>query len=574
MDGLSLSAVVYELNSIVGGRIEKVQQPERDELLISIHAAGGSYRLLLSASPENCRIVLTDEKKPSPAEAPAFLMLLRKYLTGARIEYVEQPYMDRVVEIGIEALNELRDDLKLGLICEVMGRHSNIILVQREDDKEIVLDAIRRVTPSVSSARLILPKLEYEYPPSKKKRDPRMASADEFCRVLKEAVKPAGALSECFYGLSPAVAGRLLSSLGFPEDGPEEAAERLVRFYSEFVQGSFRPCIVKAAGRSVCTLPFLPVGEEYEEFGSMSEAVNAFYGSRAYEESIRRRTSSYEHVIKNAAAKLEKKLGIFSEAISSEEENERIRLFGELITANLYSIPPRADRVVLQNYYLDPPEPVEIPLDPLLSPADNAQRYYTRYRKAKLTRDHAVEMQKATADELSYLEELLYTLTCCESESELNEIRQELVLSGLVKELPAGKAGRKAGAVKTPPSKPLCFTSRDGIPILVGKNNRQNDKLTLSTAASDDTWLHVKDIHGSHVIIKAGRVPDATLYDAAVLAAYYSKARGSGSVPVDYTLVKYVKKPAGAKPGMVIYTHQHTVYVAPDEEHIRKLSGK
>lgn len=569
MDGLTLTAVIYELSAIEGGRIEKVQQPERDELLISVHAAGGHYRLLASASPENCRLVLTDEKKLSPAEAPAFLMLMRKYLTGARISYIKQVNGDRIVTIGLECYSEMRDELKLTLVIEIMGRHSNIILL---DEDGVIIDAIRRVSPSISSARLVLPHLKYEYPPSKAKLDPLKAGREDFLRVLETAARPERALSEKFYGLSPAVAGKLIEALG---SGTDELADALCGFFADMSRGCFFPCVLTADGRSTMTLPFKPgAGEAYREYPTMSEAVNDFYASRSAEEALRRRTSSYEHIIRNAQLKLEKKLSIFSEAISGEEENEKLRLFGELITANLHAIPQRSEKAVVLNYYSEAPEYVEIPMDPLLSPADNAQRYYTKYRKAKLTRDHAMKAYKSAADELSYLDELLYTLSCCEGESELAEIRQELISGGYMKDDPVKKNGAKAkGAMKLPASRPYAFVSRDGIDILVGKNNRQNDSLTLKIASPEDTWLHTKDAHGSHVIIKkGGSIPDTTLYDAAQLAAYYSKARGSGNVPVDYTLVKYVKKPAGAKPGMVIYTHQHTVYITPDEEHIRKLN--
>lgn len=568
MDGLSLSAVVHELKSIIGGRIEKVQQPERDELLISIHSAGGSDRLLISASPENCRILLTDEKKPSPVDAPAFLMLMRKYLSGARIVSVSQPNMDRVVEFGIETYSELRDEIELKLVCEIMGRHSNIILVDPDGN---VIDAIRRVGPSVSSARLILPKIKYEYPPSKIKKNPRNASADDFEKVLESGVKPAQALSDNYYGLSPAVSSKLLDALGFPECGIRVLSERLYDFYSDFKDGQFSPCIIKAGGRSVMTLPFLPAAEEeFAAYSSMSDAVSAYYISRAQEESVKRRTSSYEHVIRNAVSKLERKQIIFDETISSAEENDKLKRFGELLTANLYMIPNKTDRAVVTDYYSDPPVNAEIPLDPMLSAAENAQKYFTRYRKAKLAREHALEMKEKTAEEIDYLDGLLYTLSCCESEAELNEIRQELIAGGYVSV--DGKKQKKGAVDKLPPSKPYSFTSRDGSKILVGKNNRQNDRLTFGIAYPEDVWLHAKSVHGSHVIIRrCGSVSDTALYDAAMLAAYYSKARGSANVPVDYTEVKHIKKPSGAKPGMVIYTHQHTVYVTPDQEHVKKL---
>ena len=569
MDGLTLTAVVTELKSVViGSRIEKVQQPERDELLITIHStAGGSCRLLISASPENGRVSLTDEKKPSPVDAPAFLMLMRKYLTGARICSLEQPFGDRIVEFGIETYSELRDIMKLTLVCEIMGRHSNIILI---DGDRVVIDAIRRVNPSLSSARLVLPKVKYEYPPSKRKIDPKKASADVFFRALENAQKPANALSDGFYGLSPAVAEKLLSRLGWPSCTVSELAERLKEYYVGLSPDKISACIVTSDGRSVMTLPFEPCdGSVFTSYDSMNSAVSAFYSLRAQEESVRRRTSSCEHVIKNARAKLERKLIIFDEALSSEEEDEKYRVWGELLTANLYLLPNRSDMAVVTDWYSDPPVSVEIPLDPRISCADNAQRYFSRYRKAKLSRSHALKMRGEVEEEINYLDELLYTLSCCDGGSELNEIRQELIAGGYLKD---GSARTKGGANKLPPSKPYSFTSRDGAMLLVGKNNRQNDRLTMSIARPEDIWLHTKDIHGSHVIIKrSGPVTDTTLYDAAMLAAYYSKARGSANVPVDYTEVRYVKKPSGAKPGMVIYTHQHTVYVTPDAEHVKKL---
>lgn len=572
MDGLSLSAVVHEIGVLAGGRIEKVQQPERDELLISVHSAGGSCRLLISASPENGRITLTDERKPSPAEAPAFLMLLRKHLTGAKIVSVRQPNMDRIVELELETTSELRDKVPMRLVIEIMGRHSNIILV---DDNGMIVDSIRRVGPSLSSARLVLPRIAYEYPPSKKKLDPRTAGKLDFAEVLDKAVRPESALSETFYGLSPAVAKKLICSLGYPACGVDKAAEKLERFYSDFSSGSISPCIVTADGAYICTLPFIPADGEFVRFTTMSEAINAFYSGRAADESIKRRTSAYEKTIKSTITKLERKMELFTDSISSESENEKLRLWGELITANLYAIPARASSVVLSDYYTDPPSSVEIPLDPLLSPSENAQRYYTKYRKAKLSREYAIEMSAKTADEIAYLEELLYTLSCCDSESELNEIRAELAAGGYIKEDSGKGRKRTAAPAKLPPSKPHSFITGDGFTVLVGKNNRQNDKLTFGTAAPDDVWLHVKDFHGSHVIVRCGgSISDRALYDAAMLAAYHSKARGSANVPVDYTSAKYVKKPSGSKPGMVIYTHQHTVFVTPDKDYVEKMQKK
>lgn len=585
MDGLSLAAVCHELNALVGGRIDKIQQPEKDELLLGIYSNGVNYRLTVSASPDNCRVLLTDERRASPTEAPVFLMLMRKYMTGAHILSVSQPSMDRLIEFEVETYSELYDVIHLRLICEIMGRHSNIILV---DGDGCVVDAIRHVSPSVSSARLVLPHVKYEYPPSKVKLDPCKASAADFFGVISGALKPESALADTYYGLSPAVAKRLVSSFGCAAN--DAIAVSLERFYQEFQRGIFSPCIVKADdGSFVCTLPFCPsVDEKCIEYATMSQAVEAFYALRAAAESVKRRTSSYERIIKNAIQKLERKLAIYSDAISSGDEIARLQLWGELITANLHSLSKKTSSAVVVDYYREPAEAIEIPLDPLLYPAENAQRFFAKSRKLKQARTMAMAMQKEVNDELSYLDELLYTLSCCEGEPELNDLRCELISGGYLREgvkcgsegkaSPKGKANISAkkktgGGSKQPVSKPYSFLSKDGIPILVGKNNQQNDRLTLKTALPDETWLHTKSVHGSHVIIrKSGEIPETTLFDAAVLAAHYSQARGSDNVPVDYTQVRYVKKPSGARPGMVIYTHQHTVYVTPDGEYVAKLA--
>ncbi|MCH5279319.1 MAG: NFACT family protein [Christensenellaceae bacterium] len=565
MDGLTLAASIIELKKLIGGRIEKIQQPEKYELLFSVHSNGISSRILISSSPDNCRIQLTNEKRVSPIDAPMFLMLLRKHLLGARITDVLQPNLDRIVIFRFDTLNELSDRTSYHLICEIMGKHSNIILV---DDMGNIIDAIRRVSPAMSSVRLILPKLKYEFPPIQEKSDPSKSTSDDFFKVLCSAARPEKALSVAFYGLSPGIASMLLAHCGFDAANPTNAAKQLTKFYSNLLAGRFTPCIL-TVGSANTLLPFTPATGECRIFESMGDAADEFYRARSEGESIKRRTSALERIITNNIKRLERKMDNFSISICEDAEIERLRLYGELLTANMYSLPAPSKTAMVQNYYLDPPESVIIPLDDMLSVADNAQLYFKKYRKSKSAQEAAVVQRDAAASELKYFEGLYSDLAQCLTDSDLEEIRSELVQLGYIH-----NSNRKRA--KLPQSKPHRYQSSDGIEISVGKNNTQNDRLTFKQSSPEDTWLHTKDIHGSHVIIhKSGEIPDTTLLEAAMLAAFYSQAKDSATVPVDYTKRRYVKKPSGAKPGMVVYTNQRTVYVTPERsriETIKKLS--
>ncbi len=557
MDGLTLAASVAEIkNALIGGRIEKIQQPEKYELLFSVHSKAGSKRLLISSSSENCRLQLTNEKRPSPIDAPNFLMLLRKHLTGARICSIEQPRHDRIVLIRFEGFTELSDSTSFTLVCEIMGRHSNIILV---DGEGLILDSIRRVSAGMSSVRLVLPRLKYELPPMQNKLDPEGVCAEEFARILSGSERADKALSGAVCGLSPAVASLMIESLeeGLLPNDFTSLSKRIAELYARLLSGSFTPCTAER-GEKKLLLPFLPAGGSVKRFASLGEAADEFYRSRAEDESVRRRTSSLEKVLSSAISRLERKADKFALAIGDEQEIERLKLYGELITANIYAIPDRAREATVENYYADPPERVTIELDDTLSASDNTQQYYKKYRKAKSARDIALVMQKETLEELAYLRGILASLPQCLTDSDFEEVRGELASGGYVRE------SRKK-AQKLPKARPYSFRASDGTEILVGKNNIQNDRLTFKESSPEDIWLHTKDIHGSHVILRcgAGEPSDAALLEAAQLAAYYSQARSAPSVPVDYTRRKFVKKPGGAKPGMVIYTHQKTILAVP-----------
>lgn len=564
MDGLTLTFSAVELQSLVGGRIEKIRQPEKYELLFSVHTFGGTKNLIISSSTENCRLHITEAKPVSPVDAPNFLMLLRKHLTGARITAIEQPNLDRTVLIRFEALTELHDSTAFTLACEIMGKYSNIILVDSEGN---IVDAIRRVSANMSSVRLVMPKLPYSMPPVQDKRCIRDLSSADVESILNSAItSPAKALSAAIFGLSPAVASmmidhcesELVRELKPSADHNKALADKLLRLYGEILSGSSSACILKRGDKPML-LPFTPFGYEALSFPSLSKAADEFYRARSEEESIRRRTASLERVLSNCIQRAERKVDKFALSIGDEEEIERLRLFGELLTANLYLLPERGREAVVSNYYLDPPAPVHIPLDETYSAADNAQIYYKKYRKAKAAREYALSKREEAVSELEYLRGVYSDLSQCLTDSDFDEVRGELAAGGYVRE------DRKK-KMKLPASKPHCFISSDGIEILVGKNNVQNDRLTFKTASPDDLWLHTKDIHGSHVIVRCGSadVPDRTLLEASKLAAYYSQARQSSAVPVDYARRKFVKKPSGSKPGMVIYSNNKTVFVTPD----------
>lgn len=573
MDGLTLAASVAELRALIGGKVEKIQQPEKYELLFAIHTSSGSKKLIISSSTENCRIHLTDEKRTSPIDAPNFLMLLRKHLLGARITAVEQPNLDRTVLIKFDAFTELHDSTCFTLACEIMGKYSNIILVDSEGN---IVDAIRRVSASMSSVRLILPKLPYELPSLQEKIDPRKVTAEQIRDKLLVSDRPDKALSSLIYGLSPTVASLLIDHIENAlhkgdlwlkkddfgrmnrENRIESLSEAITEFYDDLLSLREKPCILKRGDKCIL-LPFTPCVDNVVQFSCLSEAADAFYRTRAEAESIHRRTASLEKVISNCIQRTERKAEKFALSIGDEQEIDRLRLYGELLTANMYALPARCREAVVENYYLDPPAKVVIPLDETMSPSDNAQQYYKKYRKAKSGREVALVMRKEALEEIDYLRGIYADLSQCLSDSDFDEIRSELAAGGYVR-------AENKKKVKLPVSKPYHFVSSDGFEIYVGKNNTQNDKLTFKTASPDDLWLHTKDIHGSHVIIRsAGQaVPDQTLLEAAQLAAYYSQARNSSGIPVDYAFRKFVKKPSGAKPGMVIYSNNKTVYITPD----------
>lgn len=577
MDGLSLYSAMNELNKrLAGGKIDKIQQTDKEELLLMVRSLGQTYRLLINASAADNRVQLTELKKQAPSEAPMFCMLLRKRIAGGKIVRFEQERLDRVLKISIETYNDLGDLSVFALYCELMGKHSNIILV---NEKGVIVDAIKHVGLGMSSVRFVMPGLEYSAPPAQDKQDPSVAAAADFSAALSMAgMSIAKALSNAFFGLSPAVAAQLVARYTdktectqLSEAEREELAERLAAFYADMAQGKEKAsAVLNALGETEAVYPFAIAGGGIKLYDSIGEALDSLYINSDRREWAKRHGASARKVLQNNIERCEKKLALYADALNSGEQMEKCRLYGELLTANLHSLKSGTDTAAVDNYYADPVERIAIPLDRQLTPGENAQRYYKKYQKLKAARDMAIVQREQTLSELNYLEGQLDNLTKCTAENELSELIEELKEQGYIKRDKGGKKKMKLAA-----SKPMHFVSSTGADIYVGKNNRQNDELTLRFASPNDIWMHTKNIPGSHVIVKGANEQDtATMTEAALLAAYYSRARGSENVAVDYTPRKYVKKPAGAKPGMVIYTTNKTAYVTPSEEAVAGLKER
>lgn len=577
MDGLSLYSAMNELNKrLAGGKIDKIQQTDKEELLLMVRSLGQTYRLLINASAADNRVQLTELKKQAPSEAPMFCMLLRKRIAGGKIVRFEQERLDRVLKISIETYNDLGDLSEFALYCELMGKHSNIILV---NEKGVIVDAIKHVGLGMSSVRFVMPGLEYSAPPAQDKQDPSKASAGDFSMAMRMVgMGIAKALSNAFFGLSPAVAAQLVARYTdktectqLSEAEREELASRLVGFYADMAQGKEKAsAVLNALGETEAVYPFAIAGGGIKLYDSIGEALDSLYINSDRREWAKRHGASARKVLQNNIERCEKKLTLYADALNSEEQMEKCRLYGELLTANLHSLKSGTDTAAVDNYYADPVERIAIPLDRQLTPGENAQRYYKKYQKLKAARDMAIVQREQTLSELNYLEGQLDNLTKCTAENELSELIEELKDQGYIKRDKGGKKKMKLAA-----SKPMHFVSSTGADIYVGKNNRQNDELTLRFASPNDIWMHTKNIPGSHVIVKGANEQDtATMTEAALLAAYYSRARGGENVAVDYTPRKYVKKPAGAKPGMVIYTTNKTAYVTPSEEAVAGLKER
>ncbi len=577
-DGLVVRALAQELNEkLNGARLDKVYQPESDELLLLFHSPQGAYKVTLSANASIPRIALTDKTKENPMVAPMFCMLLRKHLTSAHLLSVRQPGLERMLLFDLETRNELGDQVTKTLIIEVMGRHSNIILV---DESGRIADSIKRIDFSVSSKRQILPGLPYEMPPAQEKIDPLTCGLDGFLETLAtvtETERLDKAILSRFQGISPLIAREIsfratgqtdTTCEDFSYSRQLDVATVMHQMFSSISTGSFSPCYLSDAETGKLMEFSAITISQYEKAAivhpeeSMGELVNRFYFERDKKERMTRRSADLSKIVSNHIERAAKKLERLLAELSDTEQKEQWKEYGELITANIYQIEKGMENIRVQNYFDETLPMVVIPLDSTLSPSANAQRYYKKYNKAKIA---AIEVSKQidlTREELDYLETVEETLSRAETTADLSQIGDELAGQGYIRRRQDPK--RK----KEQPAAPVKLKTKDGFQLYAGKNNRQNDYLTCKLAQNKDLWFHTKNIPGSHVVLKYEQdrpFTDEAITEAASLAAFLSKAKDSDNVPVDYTEIKNVKKPSGSKPGFVIYTTNQTAYVTPKD---------
>ncbi len=571
LDAIMVRALAKEIEkAIVGGRIDKIHQPERDEIVLGIRTFTENYKLLLCANSTYPRMHFTNTSKQNPKTAPLFCMLLRKHLGSGKIVSVKQVDFERIIEIEIESYDELGDLTLKKLIIEIMGRHSNIILAIGGK----IIDSIKHIDFTVSSVRQVLPGLFYSYPPA---RD--TVPLDKTGETLNIDISQKGELLQksvlsSVAGISPLTSREIVYSAFKRTDirneeisGTKEVLNEILKLRDKVLKNDFTPTLItdsftgKLIDFSAIPINQYEQGAKTEILGSLSEVIDRFYSKKDASERMRQKSYDLVKLLTTHRERAAKKQGILLSTLKDAKNKDKYKVYGELLCANLYRISDTDTEIEVENYYDENLPTVKIPLDVKLSPSDNAQKYFKKYQKLKNAETEAQKQLKENEAALEYLESTLVLVQNAETESDLNAIRTELSEQQYLKRIVKKKNQKLQNT-----SKPMHFVSSDGFDIYVGKNNTQNDYLTLKFANSNDLWFHTKNIHGSHVIIKFGLdkdAPETTLREAAELAAYYSKARESSQVPVDYTAVKNVKKPNGAKPGMVIYDHYNTVYVTP-----------
>ena len=557
-DGIMMTMVKKELMSeLEGARVSQIYQPARDELIFSFRTFEGTKKLLIRLS-DNPRVHLSTCSVENPPVPPMMCMLLRKRLGGARLSAVEQPGNERVLRLKFDAISEIGDRESLSLYIEIMGRYSNAVLV---DGEGRVIESVKRIDFSDSEERVLLPKLPYELPAVQDKLCIEDSSVDEICRRIESLGGDDRAALNTIQGISPIIARELVfraqkSSLKAETEALKETV----------TDGRGEPTIVYKADGSPMDFSFIGVrqyGEglltkSYDTFGEM---LDAFFADRDRIARMKTKSSDLNRLLSNAVDRLSRKINLQKADLKKCADREELRIKGDLLQANLYRIERGASAVTVENYYDEANAPLTITLNPAISPAMNAQRFYKEYNKAKTRETMLTEQISKAVDELAYIESVRDMLSRCMSEAELSAIREELREQGYIR-------AQKGGKRKEKPLPPLEYKSSDGFRILVGRNNVQNDNLTLRFASKSDMWLHTKNTPGSHVIVlsEGKNISDKAIIEAAGIAAGHSKAKDSAQVPVDYTLVKNVSKPSGAKPGKVIYVSYKTVYVDPKTE--------
>ena len=587
-DGIVVANLVKELrDTLLGGRINKIAQPEKDELILTIKgAAREQHKLLLSAGAGLPLIYLTQNTKPSPLTAPNFCMLLRKHLNSAKILDIYQPGLERIINFKLEHLDELGDLCIKYLIIELMGKHSNIIFC---DENMKIIDSIKRINQFISSVREVLPGRDYFIPVTSEKFDPLTITYETFRdNILTKSMPIGKTIYQSMTGISPLIANELCYRASLdPADHTDSISEAAgLHLYNNFDRlredikdGSFTPNIVLQEGAPVefsSVALTCYVNHEIQSFDSISALLETYYASKNAVARIRQKSFDLRKVVSNAIDRTSKKYDLQLKQLQDTDKRDNFKVYGELITAYGYGLEPGAKVLNALNYYTD--EEINIPLDPTISPMDNAKSYFEKYNKLKRTYDALTIQIKETSDELTHLESIKTALDIATEEADLTALKQELSEYGYIKrKFTSGskKLEKKANAKKTgSKSKPFHYLSSDGYHMYVGKNNYQNDELTFQFADGGDWWFHAKKIAGSHVIVKADgkELPDRTYEEAAKLAAYYSSAREADKVEIDYTLKKNVKKPSGGKPGFVVYYTNYSMVSATDITGITQIN--
>ncbi len=571
LDGAFLSMVKKELEPLVGGRVDKISQPSREEIVIALRTRGGNEKLLFSASAGSARVHITKKSIENPKVPPMFCMLMRKHLGNGRLLGIRQDGLERILYFDFEAMNELGDMVTVTLAAEIMGRCSNIVMINAEGK---IIDSIKRVDPEMSRERPVLPGMTYSYPPRGERLDFRTCTAGDIETSL--GTLPDGdaakSLVKIFEGISPIVAREWVyyAAKGgdtLKSDIRGETLERLAfaveQTARECREGKCVFTVLKDADGGLKDFSFMPILQygglmTAKEMSSACELLDFFYAERDSVSRMKQRSQDLYKLLQNVSERTARRLANQREELKVSAERDKLKLMGDLISANLYRVEKGMSSVAVENFYEEGCPEIKIKLDPMLTPSKNMQKYYSEYRKADTAEKILTEQIAKGEEELAYIDSVFDALTRTQSEDEVNELRQELSEQGYI------RSSKLKG--KPPKSRPpLEFTSPDGFTVLVGRNNKQNDQLTTKTADKTDIWLHTKDITGSHVIIRAEgkEVPDSTVLWAARVAAFHSRAKSSSQVPVDYVPVRFVKKPSGAKPGMVIFTNNRTLYVTP-----------
>ncbi|MEB6169681.1 NFACT family protein [Staphylococcus pseudoxylosus] len=562
-DGLFTRKIVESLQFLVDGRIHKINQPENDTMLVVIRQNRKNHQLLLSIHPSFTRMHLTNKKYDNPFDPPMFARVFRKHIEGGIVKAVRQIGNDRRVEIDVQSKDEIGDTIYRTIILEIMGKHSNLILV---DDNRKIIEGFKHLTPNTNQYRTVMPGFQYEAPPTQNKINPFEISGAEALKYIDfNSGKIARQLLNHFEGFSPLITNEIANRRQFmtTQTLPEAFDEVL-----EEIQGEPTPVFHKNHESGKEDFYFMKLDQFYDDivlYDSLHDLLDRYYDARGERERVKQRANDLVKFVQQQLHKSQNKLSKLIDEREGTKEKEQQQLFGELITANIYRIKQGDESLTALNYYNG--EEVTIPLNPTKSPAVNAQNYYKKYNKLK-TREHELQHQiQLTKENIAYFESIEQQLTHI-SVDEIDDIRDELADQGFMKQRKQSKKKKKQTM------QIQAYTSTDGDTILVGKNNKQNDYLTNKQAKKHHLWFHTKDIPGSHVVILSNEPSEETIKEAAMLSAYFSKAGSSAQVPVDYTEIKHVHKPSGAKPGFVTYDNQKTLYATPDYDHIQQLKVK